>query len=134
MTRGLHLNRRLAARFASVALFVLTGCTTSFPKNRSEVVSNLNDLDYEKQAIALSMAALKGFRGDIHYIGSDTQFDYFRVEKEHGFFRMVRRGTNLSDHRRFEVGAEVPFRVGLEVIPYPPAPTTKAEQAAPSNH
>ena len=131
MTRAFHLSRRFATRVACVTLFVLTGCTTSFPKNRGEVVSNLQDPDYEKQAFELSMAALKGFRGDIHYVGSDARFDYFRVEKEHGFFRIVRRGTTLSGHRRFEVGAEVPFRVGLEVIPYPPAKTTEAEQAAP---
>lgn len=99
---------------------MLTGCVTPFPESRSDVVSNLHDADsYSKQGSELGMAALKGFRGDIHYVGSDREFDYFRVERERGFYRMKRRGASLSGHRRFEIGAEAPFVVGWGVIPYP---------------
>ena len=131
MLRILHFNSRLAAGVLAVA--VLTGCATPFPKNRSDVVSNFHDADYSKQGFELSMAALKGFRGDIHYVGSDTRFDYFRVERERGFYRMVRRGTTLSGHRRFEVGAEAPFQVGWGVIPSSLPRPTRAEQVGASN-
>jgi hypothetical protein len=131
LLRPLHFNRRLAAGIAGVAVIALTGCSTPFPKNHSDVVTNLHDPDYPTQAFELSMAALKGFRGDIHYVGSDARFDYFRVGRERGFYRMVRRGSTLSGHRRFEVGSEAPFRVESEVIPYPPSQSTQAEQAAP---
>lgn len=127
-----HPTGRYATRVAALAVLVLAGCATPFPGGRRDVVSNLHDADYSKQAFELSMAALKGFRGDIHYVGSDDRFDYFRVERERGFFRMARRGSSLAGHRRFEVGSEAPIRMGRDVIPYPPRRTTRAEQVPPS--
>lgn len=86
-----------------------------------DVVTNLREPgNYSKQAYELSMANLKGFKGSIHYVGSDDSFDYFRIEKERGFYRMARRGKTFSDHRRFEIGAEPPLSVGVGDIPYPP--------------
>jgi hypothetical protein len=113
----------------AAAAIMLTCCATHFPKNRDEVISNLHDADYSAQAFVLSMAALKGFDGDIHYLGSDSRFDYFRVERKRGFFRMERKGNTLSGHRRFAVGTETPFPIGRGVIPYPiPSPTSAGGQ------
>ncbi len=117
MRRKIHWIVILSAGAATA--FMFTCCATPFPKDRSEVIANFHDADYSRQGHKLGMAALKGFQGDIHYVGSDSRFDYFRVERKRGFFRMERRGNTLSGHRRFLVGSETPFRVGWGVIPYP---------------
>lgn len=112
----------------AAAAIKFTCCATPFPKSRDEVLANFHDADYPTQASALSMAALKGFQGDIHYVGSDSRFDYFRVERKRGFFRMERKGNTLSGHRRFAVGSESPFLVSQGVIPYPMPSSTSAEE------
>ena len=99
---------------------VVASCETPFPENRNDVVANQHDAqDYRKQGHELSMAALKGFEGDIHYVGSDDQFDYFRIERKKGFYRMAGNDRPLKGLRRFEVGVESPVRVGRGTIPYP---------------
>jgi hypothetical protein len=103
----------------SFAGFV-TGCVfyhftaPRFPKSRSDVVANLREPDdYSRQHWELWMCALKGIAvGDIHYVGSDEEFDFFRVEGRRGFFRLLRRSSVLPADRRFPVGQGKPFTVG----------------------
>jgi hypothetical protein len=107
--------------FVPMAITLLVAsCETPFPESRNDVVANQHDAqDYRKQGHELSMAALKGFEGDVHYVGSDDQFDYFRIERKKGFYRMAGNGRPLKGLRRFEVGAESPVRVGWGTIPHP---------------
>lgn len=91
-----------------LVISTFNSCNHSLSYNYPEVVAAQWDpSNYERQRYAIGMASLKGFRGNVYYLGSDEIFHYFKVEKYPKFFRVKQTEMNIDE--KFPVGTGEPY-------------------------
>lgn len=90
-------------------------CSSEHILTSAEVNNNQFSLDYGSQLYDLRMAALKGFKGEIFYVGSNSDYDYFKIEKfGNKYFRVIRHKVKLE--ARYAIGNKIPYKVGFDEL------------------
>jgi hypothetical protein len=62
------------------------------------------------------MAALKGFEGPVHYVGSEGEFSYFRAGTVF-WTRYKAQTSKLRLPRTFPLGKDEPYLVTEDMVP-----------------
>src|ERR1051326_5792421 len=105
--------RRLARIRLPLWLAAATAvCTVSSGCHSLSYIHRAKERPYD-----LWMAALKGFEGPVHYVGSDGHFSYFRAGKTF-YTRYKAQTSKLRLPRTFPFGKGDPYLVTQDMVPY----------------
>lgn len=105
MSRAYRIALLIGAILVSVGPFALVAC---YPHSPDSLVNASED------SYAVWIALLKGFAGDVIYVGSDDAHAYFRIGRFLGhYYKVPACAVRLPES--FTVGHGKPYVVGLHV-------------------
>ncbi len=104
--------RRRRSAFAVLLTVCVAGFATAVTYSRSlSYVHSAHEDQY-----GLWMAALKGFKGPVYYVGTDENYSFFRAGR---IFYTRYKSLTSKDHlpRTFPFGKGAPYLVTYEMVP-----------------
>ena len=94
----------------ALALAVL-GMGASYLSNNSRSVRSMANAGGDTQAVWVAL--LKGFNGDVTYVGSDDAHAYFRIGDSPAYYKVPTCAVRLPE--TFPVGRSTPYAVKFHV-------------------